>query len=157
MAHADLIRRYENGVNKIENAVQGLSRDVLDREPQPGKWSIRQLIAHIADAELMAATRMRFVAAEPGAPLKAFDQDKWAAGLGYAHIPTEQALALIRALRTETATMLRGLPESAWNHTGRHEERGELSVARLLEETINHGEHHAEHIDKLKKQFTQAA
>ncbi len=155
MSHEDLLRRYEDGVNAIENAVRGLSQEVLDRAPQPGKWSIRQLLAHVADADLVIAVRIRFVAAEPGSPLKGFDQDKWANGLGYAQMPAEQSLALLRAVRQQTATMLRTLPDSAWNQVGRHEERGELSLAKLLQEVVNHAEHHAERIHQLRREFGQ--
>jgi hypothetical protein len=157
MAHEDLIRRYENGVYKIENAIHGLSKEVLDREPQPGKWNIRQLVAHIADSDMVLALRMRSVAAEPGSPLKGFNQDKWAANLGYKNMPVDQALALIRAVRTQTATMLRSLPESAWNHIGHHDERGDMSLKKLVEDASAHGESHAEQIGKIKSQFAQAA
>ena len=153
MAHDDLIRRYEEGITAVEQAVQNIPAAVLDRPPGPGKWTIRQLIGHLADADLVAAVRMRFIAAEPGSPLKAFDQDKWAASLGYQHLTPEQVLAEFRAIRRITAAMLRSLPAAAWDQTGKHEERGEVTLRQMVESYAGHAEHHARQIVELKRQL----
>jgi hypothetical protein len=152
-SHEDLIRRYENGIAVMEDALRDLPEAALDRAPAPGKWTIRQLAAHVADAELVVCGRFRWVAAEPGSPLKAFDQDRWAAALGYERQSPQQALELFRALRRVTAAMLRSLPESAWAHIGCHEQRGELSLETLVESYGGHAEHHARQIQQLRAQF----
>ena len=88
----DLIRRYEQGITALEDALRNVPEAVLDRVPAPGKWTIRQLAAHLADAELVICSRLRWVAAEPGSPLRAFDQDKWANALGYSRRSPQQSL-----------------------------------------------------------------
>jgi hypothetical protein len=85
--------------------------------------------------------------------MKAFDQDKWAARLGYGAQTPQQALALFRALRHSTVAMLRALPEEVWSNTGMHEERGKVSLLNLVEVYAGHAEHHAAQIRKLREKF----
>jgi hypothetical protein len=157
MGHAELIERYEKGSDLLEQAARGVPAEVLDREPEPGKWTIRQIIVHLADADMVAATRMRFIAAEPGAPLPAFDQDKWAATLGYPQQTPEQAVALVRAIRQTTAAMLRSLPAAAWEHTGNHSERGTVTLLSQVELYATHAEHHAAQIRALREKLARPA
>jgi len=152
----ELIRRFEQGVTALEEALRNVSENALDRAPA-GKWSIRQIAAHLADAEVVLAGRMRWVAAEPGAALQGFDQEKWAQGLAYERQSPQEALELFRALRRSTARMLRGLPDAAWANIGKHEERGNLSLRDLVEGSSGHAERHVEQIRKLRSQFASAA
>jgi len=147
----NLIRRYEEAGDKLAQALQGIPETALDRVPAPGKWSIRQIAAHLADAEIVVAGRLRWVAAEPGSLLKAFDQEKWADQLGYERQSPQESLEVFRALRSATAAVLRGLPESAWSRIGTHEERGEVSLQRLVEDYSGHAERHVEQILALRR------
>jgi hypothetical protein len=148
--HEDLIARYEKGITILEDSLRGVPEEILDRAPAPGKWSIRQQAAHLADAELVSSARFRWIAAEPGAGLPAWDQDKWAASLGYGRQSLDECLALSRALRKNTAAMLRHLPEEAWRRTGAHQERGTVTLLQLVELDVAHLEHHANHIRELR-------
>ena len=155
--HDDLIRQYEGGVAILEDALRSIPEELLDRAPAPGKWTIRQIAAHLADSELVVAARLRWIAAEPGSPLKAFDQDKWASTLGYEHQSPQDSLELFRALRKVTAAMLRQLPENAWTRAGRHEERGEMTLLQMVESYKGHAEHHAQQIGQIRGQLGAAA
>jgi hypothetical protein len=151
--HEELIRRYEQGVSLVDEALRDVPEAMLDHVPAPGKWTIRQIAAHLADSELVISARLRWIAAEPGSPLKAFDQDKWARSLGYQHQSPQDLVELMRSLRRTTATMLRSLPESAWAHTGRHEERGDVSLRQMVDSYSGHAEHHAQQIRELRSRF----
>ena len=153
----ELIARYEKGIELLEQALRGAPSDMLDREPAPGKWTIRQQAAHLADSELVLGTRMRWIASEPGSLLVAFDQDKWAESLSYSRQSPEQALQLFSILRRATAAMLRNLPESAWERTAKHEERGPLSLKRMVELSCEHAEHHTGHMRDIRRKFSAAA
>jgi hypothetical protein len=146
----DLIKRYEAGMATLEEALRGAPEAILDRRPAPGKWTIREQAAHLADAELVVSARFRWIAAEPGAALPAWDQDKWAASLGYGQQSPGESAALVRALRQRTAVMLRQLPEEAWRRTGMHAERGSVTLRELVELDVTHLEHHAGHIRELR-------
>jgi uncharacterized damage-inducible protein DinB len=156
-SHEELIARYEKGINLFEEALRGAPPEMLDLEPAPGKWTIRQLAAHLADAELVLGTRMRWIAAEPGSPLAAFDQDKWAASLNYGQQSPQQALQMFSALRRSTAALLRSLPESAWERIGKHQERGPMSLKQMVESSCEHAEHHSGHMRDLRRKFSAAA
>ncbi len=156
-AYKELVDRYERAVSALEAALEQVPLDALDRAPAPGKWSIRQLAAHLADAETVGAVRFRFIVAEPGSPLKAFNQDKWAAALAYGSRSPQESLDLFRAARRSTTTILRGLPEAAWSRTGIHEEAGELTLPKLLEKYVTHADHHIAQIGELRKKFAAPA
>jgi hypothetical protein len=156
MSNAELVSRYEKGISVFEEALKDLPSSVLDRVPAPGKWTIRQIANHLADAELVACARLRWIIAEPGSPLKAYDQDKWASQLGYDSRTPGQSLELFRALRQSTAAMLRAVPDSAWGNTGIHEERGVVSLSQTLETYTTHAEHHAQQIRQLRQQLSQS-
>jgi hypothetical protein len=155
--HEELIRRYELGINALEEALRGVPENLLDRAPAPGKWTIRQIAAHLADAEVVIAGRLRWVAAEPGSPLKGFDQEKWAAGLDYTRQSPQDSLDVFRALRRATARMLRNVPESAWRNAGNHEERGVLTLEQLVDGSCGHAEQHSQQIRDARQSFSAAA
>ncbi len=153
----DLISRYEKGIQLFEDALRGLPPDELDRLPGPGKWTIRQIALHIADGEIVSAARFRYIAGQPDAKLYGYQQELWATNLRYDKQPIEPALAAMRAVRQATVTMLRGLPESAWNQTGFHNERGELSLRKMVELTAEHAENHTRQIREHRARFAAVA
>src|SRR5919107_264863 len=69
------------------------------RRPAPEKWSVQEIVAHLADDELVGAYRVRLILAAPGTAIQAFDQDRWAVSGRYAATDPRQTLALFRALR----------------------------------------------------------
>lgn len=152
-----IIARYERGPEVLEEALRNVSMDSLDRAHAPGKWTIRQLAVHVADAEIVGASRLRWIAAQPGSTLKAYDQDAWAAKLAYPAQSVEDALALFRALRRSTAAMLRALPASAWDNTAVHEESGTVNLPDFVEHYSEHCEHHSRQIVEIRRLFAMAA
>src|SRR5690348_14330755 len=84
---------------KIAEAVKNLSPAAIDFKPSAEKWSIRQQLAHLVDAELMMAARFRWAASQPGKAVIAFDQDKFAATGKYESVPLELSLPTFTAAR----------------------------------------------------------
>ena len=150
---ASLVDRYEKGVEVFAHALKGVPAEMLDKSPAPGKWSIRQIAVHLADAETAGVVRFRTIAAQPGSLLKAYDQDAWAEKLGYTQQSPEQALELFSLLRKTTAAMLRALPESAWKNTGRHEESGEVVLDKFVEHYCDHVDNHSRQIRDIRKKL----
>ena len=148
-----LVDRYEKGVGVFAQALKGVPAEMLDKSPAPGKWSIRQIAVHLADAETVGVARFRTIAAQPGSVLKAYDQGAWAAKLGYTQQSPEQALELFALLRKTTAAMLRALPESAWKNTGQHEESGEVVLDEFVEHYCDHVDNHSRQIRDIRKKF----
>src|SRR5579863_5219925 len=84
---------------RLRELVRAATPEVTDFRPAPGKWTIREQVAHLADTEMVMTTRMRWAAAQPGQPIVAFDQEKWAEAGKYALIPIELSLDTFTAVR----------------------------------------------------------
>jgi hypothetical protein len=152
----ELLNRYEKGIVLFTDAVHGVPADRFDTPPQPGKWTARQIVAHVADCEAVAAVRYRMIAAQPGSTLTAFDQDRWANQLLYAYQPWEDALAAYAAMRRHNLHMLRALPPEAWSRSAIHEERGENTLFRMVKHNAEHVENHAGQVLNLRRHFARA-
>jgi len=131
----------------------GVFGEEEDFIPAPGKWSIRQIVAHLADGELVGAHRMRQVVAEDNPTLIAFDQDAWTRNLDYSRRKPKQSLETFRRLRAENYELLKELPESAFERTGNHSENGPMTLRRLLEGYAQHAESHARQMVEIREEY----
>jgi hypothetical protein len=113
-------------------------------------------MAHVADAELVGAHRMRVVIAEDNPTLTAFDQDAWTRNLDYARRKPTQSLETFRRLRTENYELLKDLPESAFERAGMHTESGRRTLRSLLEGYIEHAESHARQVQTIRAEYKKA-
>lgn len=137
---------------KVAAAVTGLSTTALDFKPSPEKWSIRQQLAHLADAEMQMGARFRWSAAEPGKPIVAFDQDKWAATARYSTVSAESSLATFTAIRRWTLDFVKRLSPAEFEAAYvQHEERGKETLQRLLTMMAGHDLNHLKQIEELKQ------
>ena len=153
---ADTLERFRRGPELLAVVLTGVHGDEIDFTTAPGKWSIRQLTAHLADTELVAATRLRLVIAEDNPRLIAFDQEAWARNLDYARRLPKQSLESFRRLRGENYELLKALPDSTFERTGMHSERGPLSLRQLLNLFADHTESHARQMQVIRDEYKQA-
>ncbi len=152
----DLIRSYAEGPRLLEAAVAGLSRDELRFTPGPEHWSIHENVVHVADTDMVAAARMRYVIAQPGSTLVSFDQNKWARVLDYRSLSMNEALALLRAIRTTTTEILQRVPADGWEQVGINTEAGPQTLEWLVEHFADHVHYHLRTIAKRRAQYAQA-
>jgi DinB superfamily len=150
---ASLLERYRRGPELLAVVLTGVFGEEEDFVPAPGKWSARQIVAHLADAELVAAHRFRQVIAEENPTLVAFDQNAWAANLDYAHRKPKQSLETFRRIRAENHELLKNLPESAFERAGNHTENGPLTLRAMLEGYASHAESHARQLQALREEY----
>ena len=151
-----LLERFRRGPEVLAVVLTGVFGEEEDFTPAPGKWSIRQIIAHLADTETVYAHRMRQIAAEDNATIVAFDQDAWARNLDYARRKPKQSLETFRRVRAENHELLKGLPESAFARTGNHTERGAITLLQVVEGAANHTESHARQLQAIRDAYKQA-
>lgn len=151
----ELIHAYAEGPRLLEEAVAGISPAELRFTPGPEHWSIHENVVHVADAELVGATRIRFVLAEPGASLVSFDQTRWARALDYPSHPLDGALALFRAIRAATTAILQRAPAQAWEQAGIHTADGPQTLEWLVEHWADHVPYHLRTIAKRRTQYAQ--
>jgi uncharacterized damage-inducible protein DinB len=138
---------------KLARAVRGLSAAQLKRRPRPKKWSIQEILGHLADTEVVYGWRLRMMLAQPGAPIQAYDQDIWAARLGYKRQPAGKLLEQVRVLRESNLRLLKSVPRKWWNRYGMHSERGKETVARTVVLLAGHDINHLNQIAAIRKQF----
>ena len=153
---AETLERFRRGPELLAVMLTGVYGDEIDYATAPGKWSIRQLTAHLADTELVAAQRFRSVIAEDQPKLIAFDQEAWARNLDYARRLPKQSLETFRRLRAENYELLKALPESAFERTGMHSVRGTVSLGQMLTTFADHVENHARQMQAIRDAYKQA-
>lgn len=133
----------------IRELVASASPAALEHRSAPGKWNIRQQVAHLADAEVVMTSRLRWAAAQPGSGIVAFDQDKWAATAKYADIPIATSLATFTTVRAWTLDLLgRLIPAERAGHIT-HPERGVETVTTMLTMMAGHDLNHLQQMTKL--------
>jgi hypothetical protein len=133
----------------LERRVAGLDEAVLRRPEAPGKWSVIEVIQHLADAELVTSFRTRMILTEDQPRLQGYDQDRWASVLRYVEAPLDLALAQLRGLRTANLRLWRTLTPEQRNRAGLHSERGPESVELTLRMMAGHDLVHRQQIDRI--------
>jgi hypothetical protein len=151
-----LLERFRRGPAVVAGALTGVSGAEEDFVIGAGKWSIRQIAAHLADSELVGAHRMRQVIAEDNPTLIAFDQDAWTKNLDYSRRKSEESLETFRRIRMENYELLKEVPDAAWERTGNHTENGPMTLRRLLEGYAGHAESHARQLGEIRTAFRAA-
>ena len=138
----ELLKQYEQGPDLLKTAVAGVREDQFDQTPVPGKWSIRQVVCHIADFEPVYADRMKRVVVEDNPTMFGGDPDVFAAGLHYEKRSVQAELELISVVRRQMAVILRNTDVEDFQRTGVHSEAGPLTLETLLERITRHIPHH---------------
>lgn len=134
---------------KLQRLIKPLSKAQLTRRPEPNKWSIAEILAHLVDAELVGSWRMRFIIGNNGAPIQAFDQDVWADTFAYSSRDPKLSLETFRVLRENNLRMLKALPKGLWENYGMHQERGKETIAHLVRMFAGHDLNHLAQIEKI--------
>ena len=150
-SHTEAVAEFRRGLAALESALEGASPEELAFVPAPGKWNIKQLTRHVADTEIVVGMRMRQIIAEDNPTLIPFDQDKWAANLGYEQADAFDSLARFRSLREDTTRLLESLPPAAFERTGNHIERGRKSLLEWVELFGKHVHTHALQIHDVRE------
>ena len=134
---------------RLAELTRGRPANVLARNPAPGKWSVTEILAHLADVEMVIGYRVRMILSKPGTAIQAFDQDEWAKLSRYVSVPAAQSLERQRVQRESTVTLLKALLPEQWEHYGMHAERGKETVSRVVEMAAGHDINHLRQIEKI--------
>ena len=152
----DAIKTQRDTAPRLKKAIQGLRPAQLKWRPEPAKWSIAEIIAHLADAEIVASWRMRSVIGENGITIQPFDQDAWASVFEYRDRDAKKSLETFRVLRENNLAMLKEIPKETWDNYGMHLERGKESIAHLTRMFAGHDANHIIQVESLAKQLKSA-
>jgi|SRR5437870_7660068 len=153
MSLPELLERFRRGPELLAVVLTGVFGEEEDFSPAAGKWSIRQIVAHLADAELVGGHRLRAVIAEDNPTLTSYDQEAWTRNLDYTKRKPKQSLESFRRVRAENYELLKALPEDAFARTGNHTERGAMTLLQLLETYAEHAESHARQMQAIREEY----
>lgn len=123
-------------------------KDRINTPPAPGKWSPREILAHLADTELTFAFRYRQALADDNHVIQPFDQERWAKG--YSAYSAEQALSMFASAREWNLTLLRTLTPEQLARKVTHPERGTMVVKTIVETAAGHDLNHLKQLEAAK-------
>jgi DinB superfamily len=147
----DPLRLQQAAPKKLAALIRGKTRKQLSRRPGPDKWSIAEIVAHLADAELAISWRLRQVLSNNAIPIQAYDQDLWARTFAYSRRDPRQSLSTYRALREANLALLKSVPRKLWDNYGVHQERGNESVSHIMRMTAGHDLNHLRQVEAILK------
>ena len=147
---ANPVRVLEAFPAKLRAAVRGLSPEAVVWRPSPREWAIKEVVRHLGDVEMVYGARFRAMLAEEDPLLLAFDQDRWAAGLGYVKDNFGGALDLFATLRQWNLLIIKRAGPRNWERGGRHARYGRVTVRQILEHVVHHDANHLKQILALK-------
>jgi len=132
LGDSDPIRTLRETPGELRRLTEGRSPEVLSAPEAPGKWSVREVVAHLADSELVWAFRLRMVLAHDRPHLAGYDQDAWARRLGYSEAPLGRALETLSVVRAGNLALLERATPEDMQRVSLHEERGEESLEHMI-------------------------
>ena len=144
-------------ISELENLVNGLTNEELGHPEAAGKWSILEVIHHLADSELVWAYRLRLVLAEKQPQITGYDQERWASQLKYGEANLEDVLELVGILRKANLRLISSLSDEELQRAGTHNERGEETIEHMIRLYAGHDLVHSNQISRIRKsQSTQS-
>jgi hypothetical protein len=145
----DPIGVLEKTPDALAHLVAGVPTADRRRPEAPGKWSISQVLRHLADSEIVWAYRIRRILAEDRPPIRGYDQDLWADRLHYERADADESLAEIRAVRAGNLRLIRSLDAGERRRVGVHSERGDESVDHLVRLYAGHDLLHLNQLGRI--------
>ncbi|MGH9804787.1 MAG: DinB family protein [Candidatus Acidiferrales bacterium] len=136
---------------RLERVLRGVPAKKLRRRPAPGKWSIAEIVLHLADSEMILGYRYRTILAKNRARIVAVNQDDWAASGLYQRRDLRAALEMFRAVRRANLELLGAIPRKQWSNYGLHSERGKESLAHIVQLYAGHDLNHLLQIQRILK------
>lgn len=133
----------------VERLIEQRAPETLRERPAPDAWSVAEILAHLADAEIVLGWRVRSILGAPGAPLQAFDQDAWARAGRYRDRDPQKSLALFRAVREANLDLYASLSPEQWEQYGMHAERGEETLKHIVRLMAGHDLNHLKQIQRI--------
>ncbi|MDL2718839.1 MAG: DinB family protein [Acidobacteriota bacterium] len=134
----------------IRKLLRGLSEKQLRARPAPGKWCIQEIVAHLADGEVILGSRYRFIAAHDRPVLMGYDQDAFVERLGSLSAKAVDLLDDFAMARAVNLGLLDRLPAEAWDRVGLHAERGEESIRYTVATYAGHDRIHLSQIETIR-------
>jgi uncharacterized damage-inducible protein DinB len=152
----DPLKIQKSTARKMEKAIKHLSNKQMRKRPAPGKWSIAEVLAHIADTEVVASWRMRLILGSDGTPIQGFDQDVWAKTFRYENHDPAHSLNVFRVLRENNLALLHHVSRKLWQNHGVHSERGKETIDHIVKLYAGHDLNHLQQVKAIAKSLKRS-
>ena len=145
----DALKVQATTPKKLAALIKNVPPSKLRKRPAPDKWSVTEILAHLGDAEIVTAWRIRSILGAPGTPLQAYDQNAWVAAGRYSERNPRQCLEVFRAVREANLTVLKSLKPEQWKHHGMHSERGVETIDHIVRMMAGHDVNHTKQVERI--------
>jgi hypothetical protein len=136
--------------DRVRRLIRRLTERQLETKPAPGKWCIKEIVAHLADGEVILGSRYRFIGALDRPPLPGYDQDAFVERLGPMNAKAADLADDFAMARAVNLGLLERLPAEAWDRVGLHAERGEESIRSTVATYAGHDRIHLAQIETIR-------
>jgi hypothetical protein len=134
---------------KLERLIKGVPTAKLCQRPASDKWSVNEILAHLADSEINLGYRMRLILGAPGSAFAAVDQDSAVTSGHYEKRDPHKSVEQFRVVREANLALLKSLTQEQWKHYGIHSERGQETIEHIVRLYAGHDVNHLEQIEKI--------
>ena len=145
----DPIKIQSATYKKLARLINGIPTSKLRRRPSPEKWSVAEILAHLADVEIVIGWRLRSILGDPGTPVQAYDQNAWVIAGHYDKRDPRKSIELHRAVREANLALLKSLSPDQWKQYGQHAERGQESIEHIVCMVAGHDVNHIHQIERI--------
>lgn len=144
----EVLRTLQTNFDELSGQLDGLSEEAAGQRPAEKEWSIKEVLAHLLVCEEFAHTRLVRMTHETAPFLPAFDDHQLLEIRGYHAAPRHGILNTFLAFGHENLVLLKGLSDEQWQRTGRHEERGPITIGYVADQML--ADHHREHLEQIQ-------
>ena len=148
---ARLIELYRTGYEAVQDALAGITADEWERREGEGEWCSREVVHHLGDSEMNAASRIRMLVAERQPVITGYDQERWVEVLYSRERAIEPSLAAFKAAREATLPLLELMSDEQWRSHGSHSDAGKMTAETWLEWYGPHAHDHAHQIRRARR------
>jgi len=148
-----VLKALREAGSSIVSELYGVDEKTLCLRPAEGEWCLKEVAAHLRDAEDLMLRQMTAIEDGAGGALPAWDVDVLPLERDYQSGDVEEFLEEFRALRRQTTELLWMLSDSDWHAVGRHPYRGEVALGELAHELAQHDLEHLWQVRRLKHQL----
>jgi len=134
---------------RLKSLLEKIGPAGADRAPAPGKWSVREILCHLADCEIVFAYRLRQTLAQPNHVIQPFDQDDWAKT--YGAYETKAALNVFSATRLWNLALIRAATPEDLSKPVTHPERGAMTFQVVVETMAGHDINHLQQVEGIAR------
>jgi len=145
----DPIKIQSKTNRKLGRLIKGVPTVKLRKRPAPEKWSVAEILAHLADVEIVIGWRMRSILGDPGTHVQAYDQNAWVTAGHYEKRDPHKSIELHRVVREANLALVTSISPAQWKHFGQHAERGQESIEHIVRMVAGHDINHVLQIEGI--------